>query len=101
MAELVPCRHVGLFAACAVAGAGGLAVEGLDLTNARSSTVFHAVGGLRVGIESTVGHGLFVAAHVDGLVTLTRTTAAIGTRDLYATPTFAALAAVGAGYAFP
>ncbi len=47
LAQIVPCRHVGFLSGCAVFGAGLVAVEGLEVVNARSDSRFHAAIGVR------------------------------------------------------
>lgn len=101
MGQLVPCWHLGVFAGCGVVAGGAIAIEGVEVENARSETRFHALGGLRAAVEAPLGANIFLSVHADGLVALTRISAGIGPRDVYATAPFGALVAVGAGYAFP
>lgn len=65
---IVPCGHYRWFRACVDMALGGLHLEGSNVLQARGGWVFHASGGLRVGLmipfNKTVSAGLVAEAQV-------------------------------------
>lgn len=82
---LVPCGHLRVAYACAVATLGALRGEVPGATPEQSAT-FHALVGPRIGASVPLAEWLFLDAHVEGALALTTTTLRTSTTDLWTTP---------------
>ena len=90
---VAPCFHASVARVCALGYAGSLRGTG-----AKTDASFYAATGLRIGAEMMLGGGVFVHAHADGLVTLTRTTLNLDGRPAWETPPVSGALALGVGF---
>ncbi len=92
LAALVPCLHWWWLRGCADVTLGAMRLEGLDLIDARTSTVFQALVGLRMVLAIPIARWLQLAAMVSGTAALTRPSVIVGDSKVWTVP------ALGGGF---
>ena len=97
LASLVPCGHVSILVACALAGVGSLAARGV-VSHPGQDHAFFADAGVRLGIEVPFGTRFFARAHASiGLAALTRVTYQLDGQDVWSTPALSASLGIALG----
>jgi hypothetical protein len=78
---LVPCGHYRWFRACVDVAIGGLHLEGANVLQARGGWVFHASGGLRIGLMIPFNDTISAGLMAEGQVAFMRTSAVLVTEQ--------------------
>ncbi|MDF2693701.1 MAG: hypothetical protein K0S65_2084 [Labilithrix sp.] len=74
VANLAPCGHLAIAMFCALASAGALHGEGLNVGAPDRKVTFYAAAGARAGLELPLTRAVFARVHADVLLPMTRTT---------------------------
>jgi hypothetical protein len=99
-ASLAACGHARAFAACGLGAVGSLRVSGLGLDQPASPTGTFSQLGARILARHDFDTGLFVAAHMDALVLLSRWTVRVNDVDTWMTPRMGGVVGVDVGVGF-
>lgn len=92
---VAPCGHFGIAALCALASAGALHGEGLNVGTPERHATFYAAAGARAGIEIALARALLARVHADALLPLTRTTLKNRGVEYWTSPPVAGVLALG------
>jgi len=95
------CAAVTRWNGCVVAGAGAVSMAGEDIDRPTSARVPVLQAGARAGVTQHLGQRMFLNAHVDGLINVTRWTATLDQVPVWTAPRFAAALGVDGGVRFP
>lgn len=95
LGTIVPCYAFGIASACALATAGAMLAESVNVDPVERDRAFFAAVGVRGGVEIPVGGPVGVVAHIDGLVPLQHVS--IRTRGLVVWTAPPAALSAGAG----
>lgn len=94
------CAPLGRWKACLVANAGEVRMVG-KIDHPTSARLPVVEVGARAGVIQPLGKHVFLSAHADGLVILTRWTATLDQVPVWTSPRLAAVGAVAGGVRFP
>ena len=95
------CVAVSRWNACLLANAGQVRMAGEDIDRPSSAQVPVVEAGARVAFIQLIGPRVFLTAHADGLVRLTRWTASLDQTPVWSAPRFAAAIGIDTGVRFP
>jgi len=85
---IAPCLHRGRFAFCGVGLLGLFRVQGFGVDDAHSPSSVTGKAGVRLAFDEPLSQRWAIAAHVDGLATLTPRTVYLNAIPVWTTPTF-------------
>jgi hypothetical protein len=95
VANLVPCGHVAIASFCALASAGALHGEGLNVGTPDRQVTFYAAAGARGGIEVPLTGAIVARVHADLLLPITRTSLKSRGLEYWTTPPVSGVLALG------
>lgn len=97
LASAAACGLRGRWRLCAVADAGAVRMEGVNIDLPTSAVVPLVEAGARFGVRQAFGRRLFLDAHADALAVLDRWTARLDRVAVWTAPRFTAAFGVGLG----
>jgi hypothetical protein len=95
------CAGLSRWNACLLVNAGEIRMWGQDIDRPSSAEVPVVEAGARMSVVQRLGARVFVSAHADGLVLLTRWTGRLDQVPVWTAPRFAAAIGVDTGVRFP
>jgi hypothetical protein len=102
LVSVASCAAVGTrWNACLLAKAGEVRMLGEDIDRPSSAAVPVVEAGARMAVIQLLGRHVFLNAHVDGIVRLTRWTASLDQVPVWTAPRFAAVIGIDSGVRFP